>query len=243
MSNRQFEKEVRNLEKRWEHMRMKYQRSLKELQRLEEEKVKKDPSPKNKRKLEEIDRELAQLEADDKKLKGPENDAADTGADKGGAEKDPAKKEAAEKEAAEKEAAEKEAAEKEAAEKEAAEKEAAEKEAAEKEAAEKDKPGKKKEKGILEKAQEGIKAILIRRKPEDEKCLADMKDELKSAMADLIAKRVAYIDPNDPRDNIIRGDKKTSSTISRQQLPQTFPTLILRRLLLLFSVFWRQYST
>lgn len=88
------------------------------------------------------------------------------------------------------------------------EKDVPEKEVPEKDAPEKDRQKEKKKTSILEPVQKRIGEILARKKPSDEKNLANMKDELKAAMADLIAKRVAFIDPNDPRENFIRGDKK-----------------------------------
>ena len=193
ISDRILEKEIITLEKKWEHMRQKYERSLREIRRLEEEKAEKDHSAEQKKRLVDIDRELRELEEKNEKLKAggwlndPEKDASGNGA----SEKDPAEKDPAEKDAAEKAAAEKAA---------------AEKDDAGKDAAGNDAP--KKEKGFLDDVQERIKGIIGRKKPENEKSFAEMKNELKSAMADLIAKRVAFIDPNDPRENFIRGDRK-----------------------------------
>ena len=174
-------------------MRQKYERSLKEIRRFEEEKAKNDHSAEQKKRLADIDKELEELARENERFKAegwlstPEKDLSDNGN-------------------SEKDAVEKDAAEKDAAEKDAAEKDAVEKDAAGKDAAEKDAPEKKK--GVLNDVQERIKSIIGREKPENEKSFSEMKDELKSAMADLIAKRVAFIDPNDPRENIIRGDRK-----------------------------------
>lgn len=165
LSDRRLEKEIISLEKKWEHMRQKYERSLKEIRRFEEEKSKNDHSAEQKKRLADIDKELAKenerfkaegwLSTQEKDLSGNGNFEKDT---------------------------------------------------VEKDTAEKDAPGK--EKGLLDDVQERIRGIVGREKPENDKSFSEMKDELKSAMAELIAKRVAFIDPNDPRENFIRGDRK-----------------------------------
>ena len=178
LSDRQLEKEIIALEKKWEHMRQKYERSLKEIRRFEEEKAKNDHSAEQKKRLADIDKELEELARENERFKAegwlstPEKNSSGHGRS----------------------------------EKDAAEKDTAEKDAAEKDAAGKDAPEKKK--GLLDDVQERIRGIIGREKSENDRNFSEMKDELKSAMADLVAKRVAFIDPNDPRENFIRGDKK-----------------------------------
>lgn len=58
------------------------------------------------------------------------------------------------------------------------------------------------------KVQKRIKSILGREKPSDKAEFGKMKDEMKAAFAELIAKRAAFIDPNSARENMIRGDKR-----------------------------------
>ena len=82
-SDRQLEKEIISLEKKWEHMRQKYERSLKEIRRFEEEKAKNDHSAEQKKRLADIDKELQELAEENERFKAegwlstPEKDTAE----------------------------------------------------------------------------------------------------------------------------------------------------------------------
>ena len=81
ISDIRLEKEILALEKKWDRARMKYERSLKEVRRMEEEKT---SSEAQKRRLSEIDRELDKLD----KLSKQTEAEMETSAEAAGIEKD-----------------------------------------------------------------------------------------------------------------------------------------------------------